>query len=202
MVSDRRRAPAGDLVTLAREAARLGVDRIQVREKDLSDRELRNLVAEIVQATAGTPVRVLVNGRPDVASVTGAHGVQLPEESLPVQEVRRAFPGLLLGVSCHSTQSAERAAGGGADFVLLGPIFPTPGKQGPFLGLEVLAEVSRRVGVPVHAIGGVDAERVREVRAAGARGLAAIRLFLSTPLDPALQALRMALKSPRAEGRP
>jgi len=190
LVSDRRRLPDQDLPSLAREGARLGIDYIQVREKDLTDRALLDLVSAVVQATSGTATRVLVNGRADVACLAGAHGVQLPEQALPVEAVRRAFGQLLLGVSCHSIEAAQRAAANGADFVLLGPISPTPGKQGPFLGLDVLSEATRRVTVPVHAIGGMDAENVRAVRAAGASGMAAIRPFLQRPLEPVVEELR------------
>jgi len=179
-------------VALAREGARLGIDYVQVREKDLADRALLRLVTEVVLATTGTGTRVLVNGRADVASLAGAHGVQLPEAALPVEPVRRAFGHLLLGVSCHSIEAAHKAAAGGANFVLLGPIHPTPGKEGPFLGLDVLAEASRRLAIPVHAIGGIDAEHVRAVRAAGARGMAAIRPFLARPLGPVVEELRRA----------
>jgi thiamine-phosphate pyrophosphorylase len=192
LVSDRRRLPDQDLPSLAREGARVGIDYIQVREKDLTDRALLDLVSAVVQATSGTATRVLVNGRADVACLAGAHGVQLPEQALPVEAVRRAFGHLLLGVSCHSIEAAQRAAANGADFVLLGPISPTPGKQGPFLGLDVLSEATRRVTVPVHAIGGIDAENVRAVRAAGASGMAAIRPFLQRPLEPVVEELRRA----------
>jgi thiamine-phosphate diphosphorylase len=192
LVTDRRRLPGQDLVSLAQESARLGIDYVQVREKDLTDRALFELVIDVVRATTGAATRVLVNGRADVASLAGAHGVQLPEQALPVEAVRRAFGHLLLGVSCHSVEAAERAAAGGADFVLLGPIHPTPGKAGPFLGLEALAEASRRLTIPVYAIGGIDAEQVGAVRAAGARGMAAIRPFLQGPLEPVVEALRRA----------
>ena len=163
-----------------------------MREKDLTDRSLLDLVADVVLAASGTATRVLVNGRADLASLAGAHGVQLPEHALPVEAVRRAFGHLILGVSCHSVEAAQRAAANGADFVLLGPIRPTPGKAGPFLGFDVLAEATRRVAVPVHAIGGIDAEHIGEVRAAGAKGMAAIRPFLQRPLDAVVEQLRRA----------
>src|SRR6266508_1179623 len=99
LVSDLRRLPGGDLPATAAAAARAGVDYIQVREKDLLDGELARLAAAVVRAVAGTGARVLVNGRPDVAAVAGADGVQLPEEGLPVAAVKRSFPRLLVGAS-------------------------------------------------------------------------------------------------------
>ena len=129
LVSDRRRLPGGDLPGLAGAAARAGVDWIQVREKDLADRELARLAGAVMRAVEGTPARVLVNGRPDVADVAGADGVQLPEDGLPVSEVKRSFPRLVVGASRHSLEGARRAEAEGADFVLLGPVFATPGKE-------------------------------------------------------------------------
>jgi thiamine-phosphate pyrophosphorylase len=191
MVTDRRRLGAeARLVELAAALARAGLDVIQVREKDLSDRALLALVTAVRRAVSGTATRVLVNGRPDVALAAGADGVQLPEEGLPVAEVRRAFPSLSIGASCHSVEAARRAAADGADTILLGPVFPTPGKEDHVLGLSVLAEACAAAGVPVHAIGGVTPERVPALRAAGARGAAAIRPFLEAPPDAIIRAFR------------
>jgi thiamine-phosphate diphosphorylase len=133
-----------------------------------------------------------VNGRADVALAAGAHGVQLPEEGLPVAEVKRAFPSLTVGASCHSVDAVRRAADEGADFVLLGPVFATPGKEERALGLDVLAAAAAAVTVPVHAIGGVTPARVPDLRAAGARGGAAIRPFLEGPADAIIRAFRDA----------
>src|SRR5262249_21173934 len=110
MVTDRRRAGAVPLPERARELARAGLDVVQVREKDLGDRALHDLGLAVAAAVAGSATRVLVNGRPDVALAVGAHGVQLPEEGLPVGEVKRAFPSLVVGASCHSMEAARRAA--------------------------------------------------------------------------------------------
>jgi thiamine-phosphate pyrophosphorylase len=181
LVSDRARQGSRTLPERAREAAAAGVDWVQVREKGLSDAALLGLVAAVQRAVAGSATQVLVNGRPDVALGARAAGVQLPEAGLPVREVRRAFPTLTVGASCHSLEAARRAADGGADFVVLGPVFATPGKQERWLGVEGLREVARAVHVPVYAIGGIDAATAARAVAAGARGLAAIRLFLDPP---------------------
>jgi thiamine-phosphate diphosphorylase len=192
LITDRRRLEGRDLTTLVREAAAAGVDRVQVREKDLDGRGLRALVGAILAATAGSAARVIVNGRPDVAVAAGAEGVQLPEDGLPVADVKRAWPGLLVGASRHSVDGARRAEAEGADFVLLGPIFATPGKEERPLGLGPLAEAARALRIPVHAVGGVGAGNARQVVDAGARGLAAIRTFLELPAAEAVRALRGA----------
>lgn len=194
MVTDRRRAALAPDVLVARAAAaaRAGIDVIQLREKDLADGALKALASAIGDAVAGTQARLLVNGRPDIALAAGAHGVQLPEEGLPVADVKRAFPALTVGASCHSLEAARRAAGDGADFVLLGPVFATPGKEERALGLEVLAAVAAALPVPVHAIGGVTPARVPSLRAAGAQGGAAIRAFLDAAPDAIIEAFRTA----------
>lgn len=190
LVTDRRRLAGRDLVPFVREAARAGVDLVQVREKDLPGRALRALVAEVVEAVAGTGARVLVNGRPDVAEVAGASGVQLPERGLPVAEVKRAFPQLLVGASCHSVQGALHAQAEGADLVVLGPIFATPGKEGRTLGLDAVAELAHALAIPLYAIGGIDARSVGPLARAGVRGVAAIRAFLEGSPEAAVRALR------------
>jgi thiamine-phosphate pyrophosphorylase len=197
LVSDRARQGARTLPERAREAAAAGVDWVQVRERGLSDAALLALVAAVQAAVAGSATRVLVNGRPDVALAASAAGVQLPEAGLPVGEVRRAFPTLAVGASCHSLEAARRAADGGADFVVLGPVFATPGKQGRWLGVEGLREVARALRVPVYAVGGIDAVTAARAVAAGARGLAAIRLFLDPPepLEELVARLRAARPS-------
>jgi thiamine-phosphate pyrophosphorylase len=196
MVTDRRLLGAEALVRQAVAAAGAGVDFVQVREKDLGDRALRELAAAIGKAIAGTAARVLVNGRPDIAVAAGVHGVQLPERGLPVARVKRAFPSLVVGASCHSLEAVRRAADDGADFVLLGPVFATPGKESRMVGLPALTAAAAAVRVPVHAIGGVTPERVRALRAAGARGAAAIRPFHHGDAATAVHAFREAARGP------
>src|SRR6185436_3480358 len=194
MVTDGGASGTGPAALVARvaAAARAGVDVVQVREKALTDRRLLALVSAVRAGMAATATRLLVNGRPDVALAAGADGVQVPEAGLPVSEVKRAFPTLTVGASCHSVEAARRAAGEGADFVLLGPVFATPGKEERALGLEVLAAAAAAVTVPVLAIGGVTPGRVPALRAAGARGGAAIRPFLEGPPDAIMRAFRLA----------
>jgi thiamine-phosphate diphosphorylase len=190
LVSDRRRLPVGAFPDLAREAALAGVDQLQVREKDLASASLLALVAAVVAATRGTAARVLVSSRPDVAEAAGAAGVQLPEQGLPVAEVKRSFPALTLGASRHSLEGALRAEAEGADFVLLGPIFATPGKEMRSLGLPLLREAAARLRIPVLAIGGIDRKTAPQALQAGAAGLAAIRAFVDEPMAAAVAALR------------
>lgn len=180
----------GSLLSLAQEAAGAGIDRIQIREKTLSDRALFSRVKEVVEAATATGLEVFVNARPDIAALCGATGVQLPEDGLSVAEVKRAFPELLVGASRHSLEGARAAEKEGANFVVLGPVFASPGKEGRPLGLAKLAEVCRILRVPVHAIGGIDAASAPSALRAGAQGLMAIRYFRPGSLQDAARGLK------------
>ena len=155
---------------------------MQIREKDLSARELLHLAQGAVQSGGA---RILVNDRLDVALAAGAAGVHLGRASLPAAEVVRwcragnAPQGFLIGVSCHSFEEVREAETAGADYAFFGPVFDTPSKR-PFRapqGIARLGEVCRAVGIPVLAIGGVEEENVVSCIRAGAAGVAAIRMF-------------------------
>lgn len=165
-------------------AAKGGVDWIQIREKDLTARELASLANQVLRRIPKNCC-LLVNDRLDVALATGAGGVHLGERGLPVEEAkrlvrkRRRSGEFLVGVSTHSVESVRRAEASGADYVIFGPLFATPSKlaYGPPQRVERLAEACRSVSIPVIAIGGITVENARECAAAGASGIAAIRLF-------------------------
>src|SRR6266850_2641640 len=122
-VTDRRQ---GDVVAFAYRAVREGVDMIQVREKDLPDKELFKLVSKIRDLAAGTKTRVLVNDRLDIALAAGVDGVHLPSNGFPARRVRPFVK--RLGVSVHTVEEAIAAEHEGADFIVFGPVFDTPGK--------------------------------------------------------------------------
>jgi thiamine-phosphate pyrophosphorylase len=172
-------------------AAAAGVDWIQIREKDLSGADCGWVTRETLrrfaksQASNAAATRVLVNDRVDVALSERAAGVHLGENSLPLPEAKRLASAqaqsrdFLIGVSCHSLEAARTAASGGADYLFFGPTFATPSKAayGAPQGLALLAEVCREVPIPVLAIGGITVANASACLAAGASGIAAIRLF-------------------------
>ena len=179
-ITDRHALEPGALPARIVDAARAGVDLIQIREKDLATRELVELARQAVASARGTTTQIVVNDRLDIALAVGAAGVHLGRESLAASHVRRLVPKeFLVGVSCHSPVEVREAESSGADYILLGPIFATPSKlrYGPPLGVEKLRESVRQVKIPVLALGGMTVVRARECRAAGAAGIAAIRLF-------------------------
>jgi thiamine-phosphate pyrophosphorylase len=188
-VTDRRRfgLSIDALVARAAAAARAGVDVIQLRERDLPDRELAALARTIVAAVAGTPARVLVNDRADIAIAAGASGVHLRGDSAPASRIRAMVPGgFVIGRAVHSLDDVDAAvAGGGADYLLFGTVFPSEGKPDghPVAGLDALRQACVRSSLPVIAIGGMNDARVAAVRDAGAAGFAAVGLFMRlTPL--------------------
>jgi thiamine-phosphate pyrophosphorylase len=186
------------LLERIRSAIGAGVDWIQIREKDLEAHELLRLVSAalaashesghgaqvIVPTRVIVSTRVIVNDRFDVALAAGAGGVHLGEASLAVGAVAEAKRSLALndffiGASCHSLEAALRAERDGADYIFFGPIFATPSKA-PFgapQGLSRLREVCGALSIPVLAIGGISAANAGSCVAAGAAGVAAIRLF-------------------------
>jgi thiamine-phosphate pyrophosphorylase len=162
--------------------AAAGVDALQLREKRLDDLSLCRL-ARRARAALPLPAVLLVNGRADLALAAGADGVHLPADGIPAGAVRARFgSGLLIGVSTHRLEEVERARRDGADYVVFGPVYPTPAKAGcgTPAGLPALARAAA-LGIPVYALGGVTLERFGEVAAAGAAGVAGIRLFQCLP---------------------
>jgi thiamine-phosphate pyrophosphorylase len=169
-VTDRHQA---DVIACVQSAVREGVDMIQVREKDLPSRELLDLVCKVRDCAAGTSTRVLVNGRLDIAIAARIDGIHLPSGGLPPARVR-PFVGLV-GVSTHTVAEAIEAEAARANFIVFGPVFPSPGKKD--VGLEQLREVTSAVRIPVLAIGGVNEQNASRVVDAGAAGFAGIRVF-------------------------
>ena len=159
-----------------------GVEMVQIREKDLSTRELLGLVRRVMRLPNPHGARVLVNGRVDVALAAEAHGVHLPSDAPAVSCFRSIVPtGFVFGVSCHKREETLAAEKEGADFVVFGPIFAPISKATftPPRGLDELCAVSRGVSLPVYALGGITAENARSCVAAGAAGVAGISLFQS-----------------------
>ena len=185
-ITDRHQLVSESISDRVQQAIRAGVEWVQIREKDLATRALLNLVQGAVSAAKGsaTGARVVLNDRVDVALAASAAGVHLGTRSLPVEVVRKiAPPDFVIGVSCHSLAEALAAEAGGADYVVIGPIYATPSKlqYGPPLGLTKLREVTGRIKIPVFALGGISLDRVKACIQQGAAGIAGIRIFQDCP---------------------
>jgi len=201
VVTDRQQTAGRALEEVVVAAARGGAGAIQLREKDLSARDLYALGARIQAAISPYGMPLLINDRLDVALALDAAGVHLAGHSLPTAVARQVLgAGKLLGVSTHSVEEARCAAEDGADFIVFGPVFTTPSKvaYGPPQGLQQLTAVIRQVSLPVLAIGGIDHTNLPQVLQVGAYGVAMIRAVLAAP-DPyqATQQLRAAFAPAR-----
>jgi len=185
LITDRHslRPPAGSsdqpLIELIRQAIGAGIDLIQIRERDLSARALFNLAERAAFYARNTGTSILINDRADIAAAYGI-GVHLTTRSMKPEVVRAAFGvDLLIGVSTHSLYEVAKAEGGGADFVVFGPVFETASKKkyGPPVGLSALRAAAARSKIPVLALGGITSDNFRGTLDAGAAGIAGISLF-------------------------
>ncbi len=190
------------LIQKIEEVVAAGIDWVQIREKDLPARELASLTRQALRIAAkysvnrSSPIRVLLNDRLDVAIAERADGIHLGEKSLPVGETRTLIKSAVLkqtigelfmiGASCHSIEAAQAAERDGANYIFFGPIFATPSKErfGAPQGVDCLAQICHVISIPVLAIGGITLENANSCIAAGATGIAAIRLFQNAT-DPA-----------------
>jgi len=174
-------ASFGDPAGLAQRLFDGGARFIQVRNKNAGPREFFEQVERIVK-DAPRDATVIVNDRADIARITGAGGVHLGQSDLGVSEARRILAeDQIIGFSTHNFEQALAAGALPADYIAVGPIFPTSTKLNvePVVGLEALAEICASVQKPVVAIGGIKLENAARVLAAGATAVAVISDLLS-----------------------
>jgi thiamine-phosphate pyrophosphorylase len=176
------------------QCAAAGVDYIQLREKDLTTRDLEQLGAKAMESIpVGSATRLLINSRIDVALACDAHGVHLPANSLSPSEARAIFARAgkrnpVIGISTHSVAEVASVEAHGADFAVFGPVFEKSGVLSRD-GLLQLAALTPR-SVPVLALGGITLDNARPCLEAGAAGIAGIRLFQQTDSEATVSALR------------
>jgi len=211
-ISDRKQFSGGEaeqrdrLLEKISEAARAGVDYVQLREKDLPSRELESLARSAAKSIQGTRTRLLMNSRSDIAIACGAGGVHLTSNDISAGDARSLWMNALprspiIAVSCHSVVEMRMAESQGANFAVLAPIF---GKgTAPGIGLGVLAEACGQVRQPEHtesapnpsrfpvvALGGVTLQNARACLAAGAAGIAGIRIFQENDIAQLVKSLQ------------
>jgi thiamine-phosphate diphosphorylase len=169
---------------------------LHARDRGGTTARLTAATLRLVALARPPEAAVFVSGRPDVAAATGAQGVQLGSGDLPAADARLVLPHGWIGRSVHSVEEASAAVDEGADFLVVGSIYPTPSHpERPATGTGLVHDAAR-LGRPVIAIGGVTPERVPELKAAGAYGVAAIRALWQA-VDPA--AATFAMLSPWVE---
>ncbi len=179
VITDSRADLGRGHLEVARAALEGGADVLQLRAKSAGGREMYEMAVAIGEMVRKSDrmVTFLVNDRLDVALAAGADGVHLGWDDIPPIKARRLLGDeLIMGVSASSVEEAVAAREAGADYLGVGPVYPTSTKEdaGEPLGLEGLREIAQAVDIPVVAIGGVNLERVREVLEAGASGVAVI----------------------------
>lgn len=181
LITDRRLT--SDLAFTVEGALRAGVKAFQIREKDLSARELIGLAERLHGIAKKYGAMTFINDRIDIALGLGLEGVHLGQSSLPVSVAKKiAGDKLPIGVSTHSLDEAIEAQEDGADFITFGPVFETPSKinYGPPKGIQALREVVSRVKIPVFGIGGINMKNIHEVLDTGAHGIALISAIMAS----------------------
>jgi thiamine-phosphate pyrophosphorylase len=149
---------------------------IQLREKEATSREFYDMAVRFRQITSRAGILLIINDRLDIALAVDADGVHLGQEDLPVDAARKLGPELIIGASTHSLEEALRARDAGADYVNIGPIFPTSTKTGvrDFLGPEAISAIGPRLGIPFTVMGGIHERNLDEVLRHGARKVAMV----------------------------
>ncbi|MFZ2223616.1 MAG: thiamine phosphate synthase [Candidatus Deferrimicrobium sp.] len=160
-----------------------GADALQLRDKEASSGRLYEVALQLRKLTRDAGIPFIVNDRLDIALAADADGVHVGQTDLPASVARKIMgPGRILGVSVDTVEEAVLAERDGADYLGVGPVFEARGTKpdaGPPLGVDRIARIRRRCGLPIVAIGGINAENARTVRAAGADAAAVISAVVS-----------------------
>jgi thiamine-phosphate pyrophosphorylase len=176
-----------------------GVDVVQLRMKHATDDEIVAAGRRFARVAAAHGALFILNDRPDLVAATGADGVHLGQDDVPVALARETIgPDRIVGLSTHGPEQVDGAAGAPVDYIGVGPVHETPTKPGrPAVGLALVRYAAEHAPVPFFAIGGIDPGNARDVREAGAERIAVVRA-LTESSDPALAArrLRSAIGAP------
>lgn len=159
-----------------------GADAIQLREKDMSDKEFLSLATEFRKITARSKILFIVNDRAGIARGVDADGLHIGQSDMTVSAARNVIGfNKILGVSTHNITQARAAQQEGADYLGVGPLFPTSTKDyEPSVGLTYLKQVQREISIPFVAIGGINLENLGEALAAGGRRVAVCSAIISS----------------------
>ncbi len=195
-IADASLAGGRPLDVLAREALAAGLRVFQYRDKTLSSRERYPVAMALAAAAREAGATFLINDDIDMALAVEADGVHLGQEDFPVATARKMILGTttIIGCSVHTIDQAKAAEADGADYLGVGPIYPSATKMArPPLGCGPLREICAAVRIPVYAIGGITVERCGEVLAAGARGVAVASGLLAPDVATQTKAYLAAL---------
>jgi thiamine-phosphate pyrophosphorylase len=203
LITDRHQTGNLRLVDVVEDALKGGVKGVQLREKDLSSRELYELAYDLRKLTLKYDARLIINDRVDIALAVEADGVHLGLNCLPIHRVRKLLGNnKLIGLSCHNQVNAIMAQENGADFITFGPVYYTPSKAnyGKPVGIEKLEIISNLLEIPVFALGGIKKSNIYEVIAAGAAGISLVSAVIASD-DPKRAVEEMLALLPRLPSR-
>lgn len=192
------RASEAEFASLVSSLIEAGVHVLQLRDKELSDRELLGRARLLRQLTQAQPALMIINDRPDLAALSAADGVHVGQDELCVKDVRAVIgPEALVGVSTHNIRQARQAVLDGANYIGCGPVFPTPTKafEG-YPSLEFLHEVAAEISLPAFAIGGICEANLADVQGCHFRRIAVSHAVLRAA-DPAAAARRLLVSLTR-----
>jgi thiamine-phosphate pyrophosphorylase len=170
-----------------------GASIVQLREKECSTRVFYQIAEQFRTETAKAGLLLIINDRIDVALAVGADGVHLGQDDLPIPAARRLAPHLLIGASTHSREEALQAEREGADYVNIGPIFPTRTKEriANLLGPEAIGSIRSAITIPFTVMGGITASNLDLVLQQGARRVAMITaITLAADMAATVRTLR------------
>lgn len=195
LATDRKLLGRRDMAAVISAAIDAGVTVVQLREKELSAREFFEVGQRLLAVTRRHGVPLIINDRLDIMLALDADGCHLGRGDLPLAVARRLAPGKILGYSVNALEQVAEAVAGGADYIGIGPVFPTGTKSdaGPALGREVLQRITASAGRPCVAIGGISAANAGELRGTGVAGICVISAILAAPdVTAAVRQLRAA----------
>lgn len=201
LITDRNNTRGRELSVVVEEALKGGVKAVQLREKDLSSRDLYETAYELRKLTTRYDARLFINDRIDIALAVDADGVHLGNGSIPIHRARKILgEKRLIGVSCHNQVSAIAAQETGADFITFGPVFYTPSKAvyGDPVGVGKLAAITELLQIPVFALGGINRDNAPQTIAAGAHGISLVSAVLAAE-NPRAEAKALLALLPAAE---
>jgi len=197
LILDKKTAGEASVSDIAARAAGAGSTIIQLRDKSGKKETLLKDAYSIKKALCGTQALFIINDYVDVAKIVDADGVHLGQSDTPIRTARRILgKDKIVGISCHNLRQALDARRQGADYIGIGPVYPTPTKPDHRpVGLRLLRAVSRKVGIPFFAIGNINPGNLKEVKAAGAERIAVCRAALkSKDIKASIKGLGSLLK--------
>ena len=166
----------GSSIKTLKAALKGGAKIIQLREKEYPKKKIYEMALEFRRLTSKAGAMLIINDHADIAAAVKADGVHLGQDDLPIEAVKKAAPGLLIGASTHNLKEALKAEKEGADYINIGPVFSTATKEklcAP-LGPETVKKIAEKIKIPFTVMGGIKKENIKTLQNTGARCIAVV----------------------------